>query len=100
MRVTAFANQGDGIQAHKNALFCRGYTNRVVIPPAAINAVVAQRGASVAALAWGENRLTEKYRRRRYEMSASHSAVRRTLAGRGEPRTPSQKSHKERSVIQ
>ena len=27
-------------------------------------------------------------------MPASHSAVRRTLAGRGEPRTPSQKSHK------
>ena len=44
--------------------------------------------------------LTEQYRRRKYEMPASHSAVRRTLAGRGEPRTPSQKSHKERSVIQ
>ena len=26
-------------------------------------------------------------------MPASHSAVRRTLAGRGEPRTPAQKSH-------
>ena len=32
--------------------------------------------------------LTEQYRRRKYEMPASHSAVRRTLAGRGEPRTP------------
>ena len=42
--------------------------------------------------------LTEQYRSRKYEMPASHSAVRRTLAGRGEPRTPSQKSHKERSV--
>ena len=42
--------------------------------------------------------LMEQYRRRRYEMPASHSAVRRTLAGRGEPRAPSQKSHKERSV--
>jgi len=33
--------------------------------------------------------LTEQYRRRKYEMPASHSAVRRTLAGRGEPRAPS-----------
>ena len=32
--------------------------------------------------------LTEQYRRRKYEMPASHSAVRRTLAGRGVPRTP------------
>ncbi len=44
--------------------------------------------------------LTEPYRRRKYEMPASHSAVRRTLAGLGEPRTPSQKSHRERRVIQ
>ena len=44
--------------------------------------------------------LTEQYRRRKYEMPASHSAVRRTLAGRGEPRAPSRKSHNERSVIQ
>ena len=44
--------------------------------------------------------LTVPYRRRKYEMPASHSAVRRTLAGRGVPRTPSQKSHIERSVIQ
>ena len=33
---------------HKNAQICRRYRNRVVIPPAAVKAVVAQRGASVA----------------------------------------------------
>jgi len=48
LRVTAFAVQGDGIHTHKNAHFCRRYTNRVVIPPAAVKAIVAQRGASVA----------------------------------------------------
>ena len=58
MRVTAFVVQGDGIplsddskNTHKNAHFCRRYRNRVVIPPAAVKAIVAQRGASVAALA-------------------------------------------------
>ncbi len=47
--------QGDGITlsgdsktTHKNARFCRRYRNRVVIPPAAVKAIVAQRGTSVA----------------------------------------------------
>ena len=53
--MTAFVVQGDGIvltgdskSAHKTAHFCRRYRNRVVIPTAAVDAVVAQRGASVA----------------------------------------------------
>ena len=49
--------QGDGIplsddskNAHKNAHLCRRNRNRIVIPPAAVKAIVAQRGASVAIL--------------------------------------------------
>lgn len=92
--------QGDGIvlsgdskTTHKNARFCRQYRNRVVIPPRSTKAIVAQRGASVAIPHRYYQRrkktmLTEQYRQQRYEMPASHSAVRRTLAGRGEPRTP------------
>ena len=85
---------GDGIHTHKNARICRRHTNRIVIPPATVKAVVAQRRASVAIPHRYYQRrkktpLTEQYRRRRYEMPASHSAVRRTLAGRGEPRAPS-----------
>jgi len=61
---------------------------------------VAQRGASVGGIDIRRKLpLTEQYGRRKYEMPASHSAVRRTLAGRGEPRAPSQKSHKERRNI-
>ena len=77
--------------------FCRRYRKRTGIPPAAAEAVFAQRGASVGSI--GIRRklpLTEQYRSRMYEMPASHSAVRQTLAGRGEPRTPSKKSHNER----
>ena len=48
MRVTVYAVQGDGKNTNKNALFCRQHTNRIVIPPAAMKAVVAQRRASVA----------------------------------------------------
>lgn len=54
--------QGDGIplsddskNAHKNAHVCRSSQNRVVILPVPTKAIVAQRGASVAALAQGEN---------------------------------------------
>ena len=45
--------------------------------------------------------LTEQYGRRKYEMPASHSAVRRTLAGRGEPRAPLTKiaQRKERDTM-
>ena len=50
MWVTVFAVQGDGIHTHKNARFCRQRTNRVVILPAAVKAVVAQRRASVGIL--------------------------------------------------
>jgi len=57
MRVTVFAVHGDGIHTHKSARFCRRHTNRVVNPPAAVKAVVAQRGASVA--------IPHKYYRRR-----------------------------------
>ena len=39
--------------------------------------------------------LTEQYRRRKYEMPASHPAVRRTLAGRGAPEPPLKKRTKE-----
>ena len=48
--MTAFVVQGDGRTAHKNARFCRRYRNRIVIPPATVKAIVAQRGASVAIL--------------------------------------------------
>ncbi len=37
----------------------------------------------------------EQYQSRKYEMPASHSAVRRTLAGRGEPRAPLKNRTKE-----
>ena len=57
LRVTAFVVQGDGIplsddskNAHKNANICRQYRNRIVIPPATLKAIVAQRGANVAIL--------------------------------------------------
>jgi len=101
--------QGDGIplsddskNAHKNAHLCRRNRNRIVIPPAAVKAIVAQRGASVGGI--GIRRklpLTEPYGRRKYEMPASHSAVRRTLAGRGEPRAPLSKiaQRKERDTM-
>ena len=53
--MTAFVVQGDGIvlsgdgrTAQKNARFYSRYSNRVVIPPATVKAIVAQRGASVA----------------------------------------------------
>ncbi len=55
MRVTVFVVKGDGIPlsddgktAHKTRRFCRRCQIRVVILPAAVKAVVAQRGASVA----------------------------------------------------
>ena len=55
MWVTAFVVQGDGIAlsgdgktAHKTRRFYRRQRNRVVIPPAPTEAIVAQRGASGA----------------------------------------------------
>ena len=82
-------NEGDGIQTHKTAHFCRRHRNRVVIPPTPTKAVVAQRRANVGTIGIGRKLpLTEQYRWRRYEMPASHSAVRRTLAGRGDPEPP------------
>ena len=39
---------GDSINTHKTSRFCHRYRNRVVILPAAVKAIVAQRGASVA----------------------------------------------------
>ncbi|MBR1385065.1 MAG: hypothetical protein IJ555_14850, partial [Ruminococcus sp.] len=63
MRVTAYVVQGDGIITHQNTHFYRSSPNRVVIPPAAVNAVVAQRGANVGGI--GIRRkvpLTEQYR--------------------------------------
>ena len=82
--------------------FCRSSPNRVVIPLMSTKAIVAQRRASVGSI--GIRRklpLTEQYRRRKYEMPASHSAVRRTLAGRGEPRAPLTKiaQRKERDTM-
>jgi len=41
---------GDGKTAHKTRRFCRRCQIRVVILPAAVKAIVAQRGASVAIL--------------------------------------------------
>jgi len=55
MRVTAFAVQGDGITlsgdgkiTHKTRRFCHRYRKRAGTPPAPTEAIVTQRGASVA----------------------------------------------------